>query len=170
MSVENFKQTLWEGALIHNFHQLSVAETLCVKPSSIRGNKVIFNRIGAGTIKDYEGKIDWDAISTTPVEMTFPKKKYFAFSLDDVDKVQLKADVMNATTAEHAALLAEVYDTDFFVTLSGGADVKNKIGSVSSKTKVSQYNLYDYIVDLGVLLGKQKFQKLNVIVLSIQNY
>lgn len=159
MSVENFKPTLWEGSLIHNFHQVSVAQALCVRPSSIQGNKVIFNRIGAGTIKDYEGKIDWDAISTTPVEMTFPKKKYFAFSLDDVDKVQLKSEVMSATTAEHAALLAETYDTDFFVTLSAGADSTNKIGSASSKTKVSQYNLYDYIVDLGVLLGKQKVPK-----------
>lgn len=159
MAVENFKPTLWEGALIHNFHQVSVADALCTRPSSIAGNKVVFNRIGAGTIKDYTGKIDWDAISTTPVEMTFPKKKYFAFSLEDVDKVQLKADVMSATTAEHAALLAETYDTDFFVTLSGGAATTNKIGSVSSKKKVSQYDLYDYIVDLGVLLGKQKVPK-----------
>lgn len=159
MSVENFKPTLWEGALIHNFHQVSVADALCTKPASIQGSKVIFNRIGAGTIKDYTGKIDWSSISTTPVEMTFPKKKYFAFSLEDVDKVQLKADVMSATTAEHAALLAEQYDTDFFVTLASGADAKNKIGSTSAKKEVSQYNLYDYIVDLGVLLGKQKVPK-----------
>lgn len=159
MSTANFKPTLWEGALIHNFHQVSVAEALCTKPASIQGSKVIFNRVGAGTIKDYEGKVDWDDISTTPVEMTFPKKKYFAFALDDVDKVQLKGDVMNATTAEHAALLAETYDTDFFVTLASGADTKNKIGSASSKKAVSQYNIYDYIVDLGVLLGKQKVPK-----------
>lgn len=159
MSVENFKPTLWEGALIHNFHQVSVADALCTKPASIQGNKVIFNRIGAGAIKDYTGKIDWDAISTTPIEMTFPTKKYFAFSLEDVDKVQLKADVMSATTSEHAALLAEQYDKDFFVTLAAGADTKNKIGSASSKKEVSQYNLYDYIVDLGVLLGKQKVPK-----------
>ncbi|WP_041137853.1 hypothetical protein [Beduini massiliensis] len=159
MSVENFKPTLWEGALIHNFHQVSVADALCTKPASIQGNKVIFNRIGAGAIKDYTGKIDWDAISTTPIEMTFPTKKYFAFSLEDVDKVQLKADVMSVTTSEHAALLAEQYDKDFFVTLAAGADTKNKIGSASSKKEVSQYNLYDYIVDLGVLLGKQKVPK-----------
>lgn len=159
MSVENFKPTLWEGALIHNFHQVSVADALCTKPSSVEGQKVVFNRIGGGAIKDYEGKVDWDAIETTPVEMTFPHKKYFAFALEDADKVQLKGDVMTATTAEHAALMAETYDTDFFVTLAAGAGAKNKIGSASSKVKVSQYNLYDYIVDLGVLLGKQKVPK-----------
>lgn len=91
MSVQNFKPTLWEGALLHNFHSVSTADAVCVKPSEINGNKVIFNRVGAGTIKDYEGTIEWDDINTTPIEMTFDKKKYFAFSLDDCDKAQTKA-------------------------------------------------------------------------------
>ena len=104
MSVQNFKPTLWEGALLHNFHSVSTADAVCVKPSEINGNKVIFNRVGAGTIKDYEGTIEWDDINTTPIEMTFDKKKYFAFSLDDCDKAQTKADVMSATTAEHSAM------------------------------------------------------------------
>ena len=82
MSVQNFKPTLWEGALLHNFHSVSTADAVCVKPSEINGNKVIFNRVGAGTIKDYEGTIEWDDINTTPIEMTFDKKKYFAFSLE----------------------------------------------------------------------------------------
>lgn len=50
-----------------------------MKPSEINGNKVIFNRVGAGTIKDYEGTIEWDDINTTPIEMTFDKKKYLPF-------------------------------------------------------------------------------------------
>lgn len=159
MSVENFKPTLWEGSLLYNFHQMSVAEALCTRPASVQGNKVIFNRIGAGTIKDYDGKVDWDAIETTPIEMTFPKKKYFAFSLDDVDKVQLRNEVMNAATAEHAALLAETYDTDFFATLAAGASADNKIGSESAKKQLDKFNVYDFIVDLGTKLGKNKVPK-----------
>lgn len=110
MSVDNFKPTLWEGALIANFHSVSIADVLATPPSEIKGDKVIFNRIGAGTLKDYTGTVDWDDIETTPVEMTFDKKKYFAFALDDVDKVQLKADVMTSTTQEHSAFIAEQYD------------------------------------------------------------
>lgn len=159
MSVASFKPTLWEGALLHNFHSVSTADAVCVKPSEIKGNKVTFNRIGAGTIKDYTGSIDWDDINTTPIEMTFDKKKYFAFSLDDCDKVQLKADVMTATTQEHAAVLAETYDKDFYLTLSAGAKSTNKIGSTSAKKKVTHANIYDYIVDLGTLLAKQKVPK-----------
>ncbi|WP_049041139.1 hypothetical protein [Clostridium sporogenes] len=159
MSVNNFKATLWEGALLANFHSVSVADAVSTKPTKIQGNKVIFNRVGAGAIKDYEGSISWDEINTTPIEMTFDKKKYFAFSLDDCDKVQLVADVMGATTAEHAAVLAETYDKDFYTTLVSGVKSTNKIGSASTKKDVSPVNIYDYIVDLGTILSKNKVPK-----------
>ncbi|ATD55412.1 hypothetical protein [Clostridium chauvoei] len=159
MTVTNFKATLWEGALIANFHSVSVAEAVSTKPTKIKGNKVIFNRVGAGTIKDYSGTVSWDEINTTPIEMTFDKKKYFAFSLDDCDKVQLVADVMAATTAEHAAVLAETYDKDFYITLAGGVKSSNKIGASSSKKDISSKNIYDYIVDLGTILSKNKVPK-----------
>lgn len=159
MSVANFKATLWEGALLANFHSVSVADAISTKPAKIQGNKVIFNRVGAGAVKDYSGTIAWDEINTTPIEMTFDKKKYFAFSLDDCDKVQLVADVMGATTAEHASVLAETYDRDFYTVLTAGAKTANKIGSTSAKKEVSSANVYDYIVDLGVILSKNKVPK-----------
>lgn len=159
MSVTNFKATLWEGALLANFHSVSVTDAVSTKPTKIQGNKVIFNRVGAGTIKDYEGTIAWDEINTTPIEMTFDKKKYFAFSLDDCDKVQLVADVMGATTAEHAAVLAETYDKDFYTVLAAGVKSTNKIGTSSSKKDISSVNVYDYIVDLGTILSKNKVPK-----------
>lgn len=159
MTVANFKKTLWEGALLANFHSVSIADAISTKPSSIDGNKVIFNRVGAGTLKDYEGSIAWDEINTTPAEMTFDKKKYFAFSLDDCDKVQLVADVMGATTAEHAAVLAETYDKDVLAVLAAGVVSKNTIGSKSTKIKITAANVYDYIVDLGTKLSKNKVPK-----------
>ena len=86
MAADNFKPTLWEGALLANFHSVSIADVLATKPTEIKGQKVIFNRVAGGTLKDYSGSVDWDDIDTTPVEMVFDKKKYFAFALDDVDK------------------------------------------------------------------------------------
>lgn len=159
MTVANFKKTLWEGALLANFHSVSIADAISTKPSSIDGNKVVFNRVGAGTLKDYEGSISWDDINTTPIEMTFDKKKYFAFSLDDCDKVQLVADVMGATTAEHASILAETYDRDVLTVLAAGVVSKNTIGSKSTKIKITSANVYDYIVDLGTKLSKNKVPK-----------
>ena len=80
MAADNFKPTLWEGALLANFHSVSIADVLATKPTEIKGQKVIFNRVAGGTLKDYSGSVDWDDIDTTPVEMVFDKKKYFAFA------------------------------------------------------------------------------------------
>lgn len=159
MSVESFKPTLWEGALIANFHSLSIADVLATPPSDIKGNKVTFNRVAAGTLKDYAGTVEWADINTTPVDMVFDKKKYFAFALDDVDKVQTKGDVMAATTKEHSAVLSEAYDKDFFAALLAGTTMK--IGSSSAKKKVTPVNAYDFIVDLGTMLSKKKVPKVN---------
>ena len=159
MSVDNFKPTLWEGALIANFHSVSIADVLATRPTDIRGNKVIFNRIAGGTLKNYTGAVDWDDINTEPVEMLFDKKKYFAFALYDVDKVQLRSEVMTATTKEHAAVLAETYDKDFFIALESGTKIK--IGSSSSKKKFTPARAYEYIVDMGTELSKKKVPKAN---------
>ncbi|UZP02297.1 hypothetical protein JW813_11255 [Clostridium botulinum] len=161
MSVDEFKPTLWEGALIANFHSVSIAEAMSTKPTDIKGKTVKFNKVNAGNLKDYEGVVNWDDIDTTDVDMTFDKKKYFAIKLDDCDKVQTKADVMVATTAEHSAVLAETYDKDFFITLTAGAKASNVIGSKSSKIKLTKANVYDYIVDLGTKLAKNKVPKIN---------
>lgn len=37
MAVDNFKPTLWEGALLHNFHSVSIADVMCTKPSNVNG-------------------------------------------------------------------------------------------------------------------------------------
>ncbi|MDK0717111.1 hypothetical protein P7A74_03400 [Clostridium perfringens] len=159
MSVTNFKTTLWEGGLLANFHSVSIAHLMSTAPTEINGEKVIFNRVANGNLKDYTGTIAWDDVNTTPIEMVFDQKKYFAFSLDDVDKAQLKADVMKPTLEEHGAILAETYDKNFFTVLAAGAKSENNIGSKSKKKTVTPKEAYDYIVDLGTKLSKKKVPK-----------
>ena len=161
MAIENFKKTLWEGALLHNFHNVSIADVITTKPSNKEGNKIIFNRVGTGNLKDYTGSIDWDEISTTPIEMTFNQKKYFAFALDDVDKAQQNADVMKDTTAEHSALIAESIDNYLLDKAVKGVKTSNKIGSTTTKKSIDKTNAYDYIVDLGTTLNKNKVPKID---------
>ncbi|ERI90988.1 hypothetical protein HMPREF1982_03550 [Clostridiales bacterium oral taxon 876 str. F0540] len=156
MAVANFKKTLWEGALLANFHSVSIADVITTKPSSTDGEKIIFNRVGAGTLKDYTGSIAWDEITTTPVEMTFGQKKYFAFSLDDVDKAQLVADVMTATTKEHSAVLSETIDGYVLGKAIAGVKTANYPTKTTAKSITKVTDAYDSIVDLGTLLGKSK--------------
>lgn len=161
MAVTSFKPTLWEAALLLNFHNVSIGDAITTAPTSVQGETCRFNRIGAGTIKDYIGSVEWDEITTTPVDMTFDQQKYFAFSLDDCDAVQLKGPVIQETTAEHSAILAESYDR--YILAQAGAVTKTtqNIGSASSKKLVTPKNAYDYIVDLATLLNKLKAPKVN---------
>lgn len=157
MSVDNFKKNIWEARLIANFHDVSIADVITTKPADVQGSKVIFNRAGAGSVKDYAGTIAWDAINTTPIEMLMAQKKYFAFSLDDVDKAQLAGDVIDATTKEHSDVLAETIDAYVLSQAVVGVKAANKIGlSGTPKTITKVTEAYDYIVDLGTALGKSK--------------
>ncbi|MHC9344816.1 hypothetical protein ACY0IY_16895, partial [Clostridium perfringens] len=65
MSVTNFKPTLWEGGLLANFHSVSIAHLMSTAPTEINGEKVIFNRVANGNLKDYTGTIAWDDVNTT---------------------------------------------------------------------------------------------------------
>lgn len=156
MAVENFKKTIWEARLIANFHSVSLADVITTKPVDTQGNKIIFNRVGTGKLKDYTGTVAWDEIATTPIELNMAQKKYFAFSLDDVDKAQLVADSIDDTTKEHAMVLSETIDSYLFSKAIAGVKASNYPSkSVAVElTKVGQ--AYDHIVDLGTLLGKAK--------------
>lgn len=158
MTITNFKPTLWEGALLSQFHTVSIADAMCTKPTDIQGEKVIFNKIKKGVVKDYSGQVDWTDIDTEQVEMTFPKQKYFAIKVDDVDRVQLKKDTLKPIADEHGYVLAETYDTDFFEELTSSKAAAT-IGSKSNKKDIHAKNVYDLIVDLGTELSKKKVPK-----------
>lgn len=159
MAIENFKRVLWEGALLANFHDVSIADVITTKPTSVNGSKVVFNRVGSANLKDYTGTINWDEVVTTPVELPFNQKKYFAITVDDVDKVQLVADVMKDTVKEHSDVLSEVIDNYILTQATKGVKAANKIGSVATQELVTVSNVYDYIVDLGTKLNKAKCPK-----------
>ena len=153
MTVTNFKPTLWEGALLSQFHSVSIADAMVTKPTDIQGEKVIFNKIKKGVIKDYAGTVAWDEVDTEQVEMTFPKQK-----VDDVDRVQQKKDTLKPIADEHGMVLAETYDADLFTVLTG-TTTATTIGSKTAQKDIHAKNVYDFIVDLGTELSKKKVPK-----------
>jgi hypothetical protein len=157
MAVTNFKPVIWEARLLANFHSVSIADAITTKPARVEGTKIVFNKVGTGNVKDYAGTIAWDEVTTDPVELLMSQKKYFAFSLDDVDAAQLVADVVDDTTKEHADILAETIDSYVLGKAVSGVLAANKIGVLATpKTITKVGEAYDYIVDLGTKLGKKK--------------
>lgn len=160
MAIENFKKTLWEAGLITEFRKSSVARSISTKPSDKNGNKIIFNRLKSGTVKDYTGTIDWEDVNTEPIEMTFDKKKCWAIKVADVDKVQLVKDVMKDTIADQAAMVREQEDIDYFNTLVGAKGVTS-LNAGKTPIVLTPKNTYDKIVDMGTKLSKKKVPRTN---------
>jgi hypothetical protein len=158
MSVATFIPTIWEARLMANFHKRSIADLITTKPTKIEGNKIIFNRVGAVNVKDYEGKVEWDDTNPSKVEINMDQKKYFAFKVDDVDAVQAAGDLIDPHTQEAGSVLQETVDT-FILGKYTGALKEHLIGSDAAPIELTPKNAYDYIVDLNTILNIKKVPK-----------
>jgi hypothetical protein len=160
MAITSFIPQVWEAKLLTNFRKASVAELVTTAPTKIEGNKIIFNRIGSSTLKDYTGSITWDELSTTPVELNMDQKKYFAISVDDVDAVQAAGDALDSVTEDEAMAAKEAMDS-YVLGLYTGVDADNTIGDDTTPVALDKTNVYDNIVDLGTKLSKKKVPNSN---------
>lgn len=158
MAIENYKPTLWEDSIMENFHDSSFVGIITTPPVETKGEKVVFNRIAPGAWKEYVNgqKIEWKEVATTKVEMGFPKQKYFAFMVDDCDKVQLNGDVLNSVTKEQSGVLGEEVDQEVAEFIASNIAPKNTIGSDANKELVNKSNAYDLLVDLNTKANKLK--------------
>lgn len=171
MSIASFKKSVWEEALLTEFRGVSVANLITTAPTKVEGNKVIFNIISGGTIKDYTGTVEYDDVTTAPIELNLDIKKYFAISLDDVDAVQAVAPVLMQTANEKALDLKEVQDGVVFKEISTNIPSTNAIGSATTKKSITTpTDAYNYLVDLSTKLSKKKVPMVNRFALASAEY
>lgn len=155
MSVNSFKKEMWETALLTEFEGVSLVEAVTTAPSSIEGKTAHFNVLSDIAVKDYEGTVSWDELTTTDLSLNFDKKKYFAFSLEDVDKAQLAGEIMQPATKSASAKIKEDIDTKVFADMATNAKGTNAIGSSTAKKAIeSAEDAYNYVVDLGTKLDE----------------
>ena len=149
MAITNFIPTIWEARLLAKFHERSVAEVITTAPTKIEGNKIIFNKVSDVAIKDYEGSVSFDDLTTSKVELPLDIKKYWAFKVDDVDAVQAAGALIDPHVAEAAAGLQEATDVAAF---TEALNTTNSITADDSKA-------YDLIVKANTQLNKNKVPK-----------
>ena len=110
MAVTNFIPQIWEARLMAKFHERSVGQLITTAPTSIEGNKIIFNKVSDIALKDYEGSVSFDDLTTSKVELPMDVKKYWAFKVDDVDAVQAAGNLIDPHVAEAGYGLQEATD------------------------------------------------------------
>ena len=147
MAVTNFIPTIWEARLLEKFHERSVAELITTAPTKIEGNKIVFNKVSDVALKDYEGTVNFDDLTTSKVELPMDVKKYWAFKVDDVDAVQSAGELIDPHVAEAGYGLQEATD--------------KLILDEALKTShtVEGEKAYDVIVKANTQLNKHKVPK-----------
>jgi len=92
MAITNYRPTIWHAGLLENFHQsLFVCATLNhdYQGDIVNGGEVVkITGFVQPTIGTYAGSITRQALVDSTQSLTIDQKKYYAYLVDDVDKVQ----------------------------------------------------------------------------------
>ena len=147
MAVTNFIPQIWEARLMAKFHERSVGEIITTAPTKIEGNKIIFNKVSDIALKDYEGSVSFDDLTTSKVELPMDVKKYWAFKVDDVDAVQAAGNLIDPHVAEAGYGLQEATDK---LILDEALKTSNTVTGEKA---------YDIIVKANTQLNKNKVPK-----------
>ena len=161
MAVTNFVPDLWAARLLVSLRKSAVAANLVNRDyeGEIKrmGDSVKITSVNDVTIGSYTAHTDItvEDIDDATRSLLIDQAKYFAFELDDVERAQAVngASVLSQATDNAAYQLKDVADAFLLAAMNtavqGGA---NDLGTVAIHT--TKQNLYDAIVDLGVVLDE----------------
>ena len=169
MTVASFIPELWSAKLLDKYDAAQVYTQGTVAnrdyEGEIRnmGDTVHINEIGDPGVRAYTrgDAITFDDLDTTDQELVIDQADYFAFLVNDVDKVQARADFGGAALDRAALKLRGKADAYAGGLLKAGAATANKYGRatiVSGGTQMAgagQVTAYDLLVELGLLLDNQ---------------
>ena len=161
MAVTSFIPELWNARLLYALEKNHVATNLVNRnyEGEIKnaGDTVHINTLGAVSVRTYAQGTDlsYDALSTTDQTLEIDQQKYFAFSLDDVDKAQAAGDIMDTAMGRAAYSLADVSDAFLLGKIAAGGSSSNYVGSSGSPVALTTSNIYSSIVALRTALDKQ---------------
>lgn len=175
MAIENFIPELWSAAVQLPFEKALVFGQPTVvnrqHEGTIRqqGDTVNVTTIGAPTIREYDKTADLtiEDVSDGTVKLTIDQGDYFAFRVNDVDRVQAAGDFEGPATSQAGQGLRDKVDQHiaslFNVAAgSGGPHADNRLGNVSvingtgtGKPGDTQTTAWNVLVDLQNRLNKK---------------
>lgn len=169
MTVATFIPELWAARLLTHYDanlvyaQASVANRDYEGEISNQGDTVHINQIGDPDVRPYSRAADitFDDLGTTDQELIIDQADYFAFYVNDVDKVQAKGELGGPALERASLKLRAKADAFAGGLLKAGAATANQLGRqtiVSGGTQIagdSQITAYDLLVELGLKLDNQ---------------
>jgi hypothetical protein len=130
-----------------------------------RGDTVHINAIAPVTSRPYVKNVAIatpDTLSDAATTLVINQANYTNFEVDNVDKAQSNASVMDAAMAEAAYALASDADEYVAAAMVAGAAEANKLGTTADPIvpgTTAGTTTFDYLVDISVLLNQSNAPK-----------
>lgn len=165
MAVSNFIPTIWAARLLVNLQKAQVFAGLVNRDYegeiANAGDTVKIGGIGAVTVSDYAKNsttVSWQTLADASQTLLIDKAKYFAFKVDDVDRIQTNVALIDEAMKEAAYTVSDTID-QFIAGLHAQAASANKIGSDGASAKTvglgsGEIDPYKQLVDMGTVLTK----------------
>lgn len=167
MAINNFIPKIWSAKILQNLQKsLVYGQTGVINRDyegeiSQFGDTVHINSIGPVTIGNYTKNTnisDPETLNDSQRSLVIDQAKYFNFQVDDVDKAQQKPKVMGEAIREASYGLRDAADK-YIASLYTGVATGNTIGDDTTPVVPTKTDIYDYFVDLAILLDDAKISR-----------
>jgi len=160
MSIETFVPKVWSARILESLDKTLVYANLFNRnyegEIAAYGDTVHINSVGDVTVKTYTKDTDIadpDTLATTEALLVIDQAKYFNIGIDDVDKAQARAELLQTAAARVGYSYGDIIDKWLASLLKAGTIVKD-LGTDATPLQVTEANAYNYMVNMKTALDK----------------
>lgn len=160
MSIETFVPKVWSARILESLDNTLVYANLFNRDYegeiAAYGDTVHINSVGNVTVKTYTKDTDIanpDTLTTTESLLVIDQAKYFNIGIDDVDKAQARAELLQTAAARVGYSYGDIIDKWLASLLKAGTIV-NGLGTDATPLQVTEANAYNYMVKMKTALDK----------------
>ncbi len=165
MSIATFIPEVWSARLLNAYRKNLVYANLLNRDYEgeikAMGDTVHITSLTDVKVKKYAKGTDIedpDELTTTEQNLVVDQGEYFNIKLNDVDKIQARADLMDTAMQSASYGLTDAADKYIAGLLKAGT-VTEELGSDSSPLVVTKENAYEILVKMRTALNKKNVPK-----------
>lgn len=158
-STIGFIPTIWTGALMHNYYEISAVPLITKKAPVIKGNKLIYSlaskvNINKTTTSDPQNaQVIYQQAQPSQLDIEMNQIYNWGLTFNDINLFQTNLPLLQGEMYEASMGLDEEISKDVYTAIF------NSAGQTIGNVEISPENAYDYIVDLLKPLNDQKVPK-----------
>ena len=160
MSIKTFIPQIWSARLLEHLRKHLVVATLFNRnyEGEIQqmGDTVHINQLAEIAVKNYTANVDIadpDQLSTTKQSLVIDQGDYFNFYLNDVDRAQARANLMDSAMQSASYGLADHLD-QYLAGLLAEGTLTDGLGTDESPLYINASTAYELVVKMKVALDK----------------